>query len=555
MPTEIARMSFDHPGMLALAKKAWGAEHQITIKVSAEVDGPKAFTPGPAFTRTEDMAIVDIPERGRPPPLVNRKHPVWDSYEGILERVASAFADTLTKRVCLRVNSPGGDVDGCFDAARALRAMRVSHDKELVAWVDGQAASAAYALSCGADRILLSSTSTVGSIGIIEGLRDQTVLDRATGQNFVIVASGEHKSDGNPHVAITEKAVANLKAQVDGMADLFFDLVEELRGFPAEKARALEARMLFGEQAVGAGLADEVTTWSALAHEAVSTAQPGAGVNMGAKAMNLRQHMAWAAEHGDDEEKEMAKRCLSALEEGEGDEGAPPEKKKEDKKASASAESEGEGKKAAKSGEEPPEKKKEEKEAKAKAESEGEGKKAAAEEPKKEEKEAKASKSEGEGEGKKAQAASALAARVQALEAENYAREQGIKRAALMASRPDLAPEVVAWLDAEPIGVVERAIKTLPKGKARAAVTGPATASQTMGTRAAGHTGDPADASHVPDDESGFIARKMGLEVPGKGIVNTGKSLEMGFMTPEQAKAFLDKKMKPAGAPGAKGDA
>lgn len=542
MPTEIARMHFRPSGMLALAKKAWGEEYEVAI-VIGDMAAP------PPYAKAGDLGVVDV--HG---PLVNHRHPCWDSYEAILERVDAAFDDSEVKRVCMRINSPGGDVDGCFDAARALARMSKEHGKELIAYADGMCASAAYALACAADSIQLSSTSTVGSIGIIEGLRDQTVADRAQGQNFVIVASGEHKADGNPHVAITEKAVANLKAQVDGMADLFFELVEELRGFPAEKARALQARMLFGEQAVGAGLADEVTTWSALTHEPVPVAQNGIGENtMSAKALNLRQHMAWAAEHGDDEEKEMAKRCLSALEEGEGDEGASPEKKKDEKKEGkkASAESEGEGKKAAKAGEEPD--KKEEKEAKAKAESEGESKKDAAEEPKKEEKEAKAKKAEDESEGKKASSAQALAARVQALEAENYAREQGIKRAALMATRLDLAPEVVAWLDTEPIGVVERAIKTLPKGKARAAVTGPAAASQAMGTRAAGHTGDPADASHVPDDESGFIARKMGLEVPGKGIVNTGKSLEMGFMSPEQAREFLEKRMKAAGA--AKGDA
>lgn len=543
MKTEVARMHFRPMGMLALARKAWGEEYEVAIVVSA------AGAPAP-FAKVGDLAVVDI--KG---PLVNHKHPAWDSYEAILERADAAFDDQEVKRVCMRINSPGGDVDGCFDAARRLRFLAKFHGKELIAYADGQAASAAYALACAADRIVLSSTSTVGSIGIIEGLRDQTLRDRAMGENFVIVTSGAHKADGNPHVAITEKAVKNLQGQVDGMADLFFELVEELRGFPAEKARALEARMLFGEQAVGAGLADEVSTWSTLAHEPVPMAQSGPGESpMTAKAMNLRQHMAWAAEHGDDEEKEMAKRCLSALAEGEGDEGAPPEKKKEEAEGKkASAEGEGEGKKAKAEGEGEGKKASAEGEGegkKAKAEGEGEGKKAAVEE-----KEAKAKAGDGDGdeddkpEGKKAQA---LAARVQALEAENYAREQSTRRAALMASRPDLAAEVVAWLDSEPIGVVERAIKTLPKGKGPSSVTRPAAASQAMPVRASGHTGDPDDVSFVPEDQAGFIARKMGVEPPPPGVKNTGRALELGFMSSDDARAFLDKKLKVAD-PSAKG--
>lgn len=510
-------MKFHPGGMLALAKKAWGEEYEVRIAIGAE-GAP------PPFALSGGLAVVDV--KG---PLKNHRHPCWDSYEAIVERVGAALAEGQAERVVMRIDSPGGDVDGCFDAARALRAMAKKAGKPLEAYADGMAASAAYALACAATgRILVSSTSTVGSIGIIEGMRSQVAADRAMGQDFVLVASGEHKADGNPHVPITDKAVANLQAQVDSMADLFFDLVEELRGFPAEKARALEARMLFGEQAVGAGLADAVITWSSLAH-AVPSAHSGAGADMAAKAMNLRQHMAWAAEHGDDEEKETAKKCLALFEEGEDDD----EEKKEPEKKEGKAE----GKKA-----EAEPKEKEEKEAKAEAEPEKkEAKKAEAGEEKEE-----------KAEGKKAAAMSGMAARLQALEAAHQEREDAIKRAAMMATRPDLAPEVVAWLDAEPLETVARALKTLPKGKALASPRQAAAASQAMGTRGAGHIGDPADVSFAPDDVSGFIARKMGVEVAGPGIKNTGKALELGFMTPEQARDFLTKRASANSAAGGK---
>jgi ClpP class serine protease len=515
MTIEKVRHHYRRFGMQAIAPKAWGEEFEIKMRVDEAA-------PPPPFNRVGPLAVVDVSG-----PLVHRSHWAWDSYEGIVARVAAAF-DSDAEAVVMRIDSPGGDVEGCFDAARTLRALAAKQTKPLLAFADGMAASAAYALACAASRIIVSPTSSVGSIGIIEGMRDQTVADAAMGQRFAIIASGEHKADGNPHVPITEKALANLQSQVDGMAQLFFGLVEELRGFPAAKAKALEARMLFGANAVAAKLADEVLAWSSLAHGTVpksahvGLAKPAARSK--GKAMNLKQHMAWAAEHGDDEEKEAAKKCLAALD-GDGD-------GKDEKKDGDGEKDKAEGKKA----EAEPEKRVEK----------AEGKKAEAEEKKADAK-SKAGyekEDEKEAEGKKAHAAHAdtlaLAARVHRLEAEKAEQADAEKRSALLAKRPDFSPEIVATLAKASIAQLEEAVKTWPRIGSK--LGNAAAASQATGTRGRAQGGAPS----IHDDrplsnmtEAQFIDRKMGFEVELEGITETERGLSLGPMTPAQAQAFL----------------
>lgn len=526
MTIEKVRHHYRRFGMQAIAPKAWGEEFEIKMRVDEAA-------PPPPFNRVGPLAVVDVSG-----PLVHRSHWAWDSYEGIVARVAAAF-DSDAEAVVMRIDSPGGDVEGCFDAARTLRALAAKQTKPLLAFADGMAASAAYALACAASRIIVSPTSSVGSIGIIEGMRDQTVADAAMGQRFAIIASGEHKADGNPHVPITEKALANLQSQVDGMAQLFFGLVEELRGFPAAKAKALEARMLFGANAVAAKLADEVLAWSSLAHGTVpksahvGPAKPAARSK--GKAMNLQQHVAWAAEHGDDEEKEAAKKCLAALD-GDGDGDGKDEKKDGDGEKDKA-----EGKKA----EAEPEKRVEK----------AEGKKAEAEEKKADAK-SKAGyekEDEKEAEGKKAHAAHAdtlaLAARVHRLEAEKAEQADAEARAALLAKRPDFAPEIVATLAKASIAQLEEAVKTWPRIGSKLGQA--AAASQATGTRGRaqdGHTSIYEDRPLSALSEGEYILRKMGGELELEGIADQGRALSLGPMTPAQASAFLKKRSAEKGA-------
>src|SRR5690606_4935218 len=130
------------------------------------------------------------------------------------------------RAVILVIDSPGGLAQHCFEPSRALRAKCSAAGVPLFAFVDGSACSAAYALACAAERIAVTPTGLVGSIGVFETLHDQSAADTAMGLAYRVVTSGSRKTDGNPHVPISDGAVSAAQAAVDQLAGLFFSLVE-----------------------------------------------------------------------------------------------------------------------------------------------------------------------------------------------------------------------------------------------------------------------------------------------------------------------------------------
>lgn len=566
----VKRERFGPKGRLALAKKAWGDEFEILMAITEQ-------TPSPPFALLEGgLGVVDI--RG---PLVNRAHWAWDSYEAIGGRVDAAFDCADVRTVCMRINSPGGDVDGCFDFVRQLRAMALRHGKPLIAFVDGQAASAAYAIASaavdpatGETLIWIPPTGFAGSIGIIETLADVTERDRAEGVRFEMIVSGARKADGNPHVAISSSAVSAMQTQVDGLADLFFALVSEMRGPSADWWRDLEASMTFGERAVALALADRVVTWSQVVESFQALARTARSGPMPKYLDEAKRAVKRAIAEGDDEESKQAKKMLDALEEGEPDGGAPPERKKEGE-GTRKGEGEGEGTRAEGEGEGEDE-----------GEGEYEGKRAAAEGEDDEKKEdeirdkakrasAAAKKAdadadaEGEGEGKKAKRAAAaklhaqaraewatlrafkamrktrgaqaaapdveLTRRVQTLEAERARERDDRERSALLATRPDFTEEVRAKASTWPLEILRDAVKTFPR------IMGPAGRPLTHGAAAlsaAGGASHGTPEQHLPPVDAAdarHIDRAMGFARPAGAIKTERNTLELGVMSSEDA--------------------
>lgn len=236
------RITWDRPGVLAMAASALGMSFDVPDHI-------------PGVTITDDgIAIVSV---GFGAPMSH--YPSWcgDSYDAMKARVAAALASSA-KAIVLEIDTPGGDVFGCFEAARSLRAMADAAGKPLIAYTESLAASGGYAIACAADQIVVSGEGHVGSVGVISALVSQTRLDEAIGLRFVVFGSGARKTDGCPHVEISDEASAELQAHVSSLAELFFAWVAERRGMTPDAVRALEAGVFHGSNAVDAKLADAV---------------------------------------------------------------------------------------------------------------------------------------------------------------------------------------------------------------------------------------------------------------------------------------------------------
>lgn len=416
----------------------------------------------PSVPLGEDVEVFGIEG-----PLEARGWGWFDTYEAIIGR----FKDTLTlnpKRIILDIDSPGGVVSGCFDAARALRAMAEEAGVELHAFVSGKATSAAYALASAASYVGVSATAELGSIGILATMMDATSQHEMQGIRIQLVTSGARKADGNPSKAIDQDAVAAVQRQVDTLAEEFFGLVlENGWGKSAGAIRSLEGRVVLGREAVALGLASDVTTL-----QAMMTAADSGALNE-EKRMSMKDAISAlkkAAESDDEEEAKLAKAALKAMGEGD-DEDAEDKSESEEAKASESEEK-------AENDEKPEE---------AKAQS------------------------------SIATRASNpnvldLAARIHSMEVERQLEKENAQRQELLASRPDFSSELVALLSEESIETVKKMVNTLPKGPKFRGKAADATVSGTRGAEDGlpPRRLDP-EAKHALDARMGLTKGKRGV--------------------------------------------
>jgi ClpP class serine protease len=134
------------------------------------------------------------------------------------------------RAILLDVDSPGGETGGVFDLADRIRA--ASRVKPVWAVANDMAFSAAYALASAAERVFVSRTSGVGSIGVIALHADQSAKDEQDGVRYTTVFAGARKNDLNPHAPLSDEAFAGLEAEVNRVYDLFVGTVAQHRGSP-----------------------------------------------------------------------------------------------------------------------------------------------------------------------------------------------------------------------------------------------------------------------------------------------------------------------------------
>jgi signal peptide peptidase SppA len=182
------------------------------------------------------------------------------SYEAIGAALGAALADSRVLGILLDVDSPGGEAAGVFDLADRIAAAR--DEKPVWAMVSGEGFSAAYALASAASRVLLTRTAGVGSIGVIALHVDQSVKDAADGYRYTAIYAGDHKNDFSPHEPLSGEARSAIQTEVNRLHELFVDTVARNRGLSPEAIRNTQARLFFGDDAVRAGLADGLTSFS-----------------------------------------------------------------------------------------------------------------------------------------------------------------------------------------------------------------------------------------------------------------------------------------------------
>ncbi len=162
------------------------------------------------------------------------------------------------KAIVIRLDSPGGVVGPSQEMYdEVLRTRQLG--KPVVASFGSLAASGAYYIAAGCDRIITNPGTITGSIGVIMEFADLSRLyDWAKVRRYVI-KSGEFKDAGSEFRPMTPSERSVMQEMVDNVFGQFKKAVATGRKLKIDVVSKLaDGRIYSGEQAVKNGLADQI---------------------------------------------------------------------------------------------------------------------------------------------------------------------------------------------------------------------------------------------------------------------------------------------------------
>jgi signal peptide peptidase SppA len=231
-------------------------------RIEASEDKSFLYTPesmlaeGKAY-RVREGGVAEIPIHGYLAHRDNGHIPnLYTGYDYITNLINAAVEDDSVQQIVLDVNSPGGMVNGAFEAADVIREAR--DKKPITAIVDSSAYSAAYLLSSAATEIFAPKAGGVGSIGVVTMHVDYSKALEDQGIKVTMLYAGKHKVDGNPYAELTAGAKSRIETRLNQSYMLFVNTVASNRGLDTDTVIATEAGVYQGNDAQRYGLIDAV---------------------------------------------------------------------------------------------------------------------------------------------------------------------------------------------------------------------------------------------------------------------------------------------------------
>lgn len=177
-------------------------------------------------------------------------------YNFLRKQIREAMVDSDVVGIILDVNSGGGEAAGCFELSKEIKA--ASAVKPIMAYVDSNCYSAAYAIASAANKIVVTPSGGAGSIGVVAMHVNMGKVLQDFGLEITFIKFGAHKVDGNPYESLTDEVKADMQKSVDAIGERFVALVAENRAMNADTVRGTQARCYSADEALSLGLIDSI---------------------------------------------------------------------------------------------------------------------------------------------------------------------------------------------------------------------------------------------------------------------------------------------------------
>ena len=177
--------------------------------------------------------------------------------EGLAATLRDMREDNDVKAVVLRVNSPGGSATASEIIADEVKLL--AEKKPLIVSMGDYAASGGYMIAAPGAKILASSTTITGSIGVYGLLLNFQEIANENGITWDSVKTAQLAGMGTISRPKTEPELKVQQDHVDTLYDRFTSIVADGRELSMERVgQVAQGRVWTGEEAIQANLVDEL---------------------------------------------------------------------------------------------------------------------------------------------------------------------------------------------------------------------------------------------------------------------------------------------------------
>jgi protease-4 len=188
--------------------------------------------------------------------LIRVEGPIIDSKDTV-DQIKDFAKDPSVKAIVLRIDSPGGAVAPSQEIYEEVR--KGMAKKKIVVSMGSVAASGGYYIASPASRIFANPGTLTGSIGVIMEIPNFQGLMSKLGIKTEVVKAGKHKDIASIFRTMKKEEREILQGVLDNVHDQFINAVANGRKMLPEDVRKIaDGRVFTGEQAVKAGLVDEL---------------------------------------------------------------------------------------------------------------------------------------------------------------------------------------------------------------------------------------------------------------------------------------------------------
>jgi len=178
------------------------------------------------------------------------------TYEGIRSDLEASLRDDSVRTILLCVDSPGGEAGGAGELSNAI--YEATSQKPIIAYVEGECASAAYWIASACNEIVADASALIGSIGVRTMLVDTTKYDQMVG-----IAEYDIVSNQSPYKVVDASNAddrARVKELMTSIASVFVEDVARNRGVSSEAVTSDfgQGDVLIAGAAVTAGMIDSI---------------------------------------------------------------------------------------------------------------------------------------------------------------------------------------------------------------------------------------------------------------------------------------------------------